>query len=56
MQLLGRKGAARSVLARELNMDSIVEMKENAEVEIEIHKAWNDVHVPIEAFSDWKLF
>lgn len=33
----GRKGAARSVLARELNMDSIVEIKENAEVEIEIH-------------------
>ncbi|MUG02624.1 U32 family peptidase [Bacillus tequilensis] len=32
----GRKGAARSVLARELNMDSIVEIKENAEVEIEI--------------------
>ncbi|WP_102345471.1 peptidase U32 family protein [Bacillus sp. Marseille-P3661] len=31
----GRKGAARSVLARELNMDAIVEIKENAEVEIE---------------------
>ncbi len=32
----GRKGANRSVLARELNMDAIVEIKENAEVEIEI--------------------
>lgn len=32
----GRKGAKRSVLARELNMDAIVEIKENAEVEIEI--------------------
>ncbi|PSA93838.1 collagenase-like protease [Bacillus atrophaeus] len=32
----GRKGAVRSVLAKELNMDSIVEIKENAEVEIEI--------------------
>jgi U32 family peptidase len=32
----GRKGAKRSVLAREINMDSIVEIKENAEVEIEV--------------------
>lgn len=32
----GRKGAKRSVLARELNMDAIIEIKENAEVEIEI--------------------
>ncbi|MCH1627399.1 peptidase U32 family protein [Ferdinandcohnia quinoae] len=32
----GRKGAKRAVLARELNMDAIVEMKENAEVEIEV--------------------
>lgn len=32
----GRKGAKRSVLARELNMDAIVEIKENADVEIEI--------------------
>ncbi|WP_077618901.1 peptidase U32 family protein [Bacillus sinesaloumensis] len=32
----GRKGASRSVLARELNMDAIVEIKENAEVEIEV--------------------
>jgi U32 family peptidase len=32
----GRKGAKRAVLARELNMDSIVEIKENAEVEIEV--------------------
>ncbi|KXZ15223.1 peptidase U32 [Bacillus nakamurai] len=32
----GRKGAARAVLAKELNMDSIVEIKENAEVEVEI--------------------
>ncbi|MDV2685950.1 peptidase U32 family protein [Alkalihalophilus lindianensis] len=32
----GRKGAKRAVLARELNMDSIIEIKENAEVEIEV--------------------
>ncbi|WP_100372011.1 peptidase U32 family protein [Bacillus sp. FJAT-45037] len=32
----GRKGAKRAVLARELNMDSIVEIKEEAEVEIEV--------------------
>ncbi|PFA64496.1 collagenase-like protease [Bacillus sp. AFS015802] len=32
----GRKGAKRAVLARELSMDAIVEMKENAEVEIEV--------------------
>lgn len=32
----GRKGAKRAVLAREINMDSIVEMKEHAEVEIEV--------------------
>jgi U32 family peptidase len=32
----GRKGAKRSVLAREINMDSIVEIKEKAEVEIEV--------------------
>ncbi|RSK27961.1 U32 family peptidase [Bacillus sp. HMF5848] len=32
----GRKGAKRAVLARELNMDTIVEIKENAEVEIEV--------------------
>ncbi|MEH7109534.1 MULTISPECIES: peptidase U32 family protein [Bacillaceae] len=32
----GRKGAKRAVLAREINMDSIVEVKENAEVEIEV--------------------
>ncbi|WP_099362003.1 peptidase U32 family protein [Fredinandcohnia onubensis] len=32
----GRKGAKRGVLARELNMDAIVEIKENAEVEIEV--------------------
>ncbi|MCA1063500.1 peptidase U32 family protein [Rossellomorea sp. AcN35-11] len=32
----GRKGAKRAVLARELSMDSIVEMKDNAEVEIEV--------------------
>ncbi|MCE7790917.1 U32 family peptidase [Salipaludibacillus sp. CUR1] len=32
----GRKGAARAVLARELNMDSIIEIKEEAEVEIEV--------------------
>lgn len=31
-----RKGAKRAVLARELNMDAIVEIKENAEVEIEV--------------------
>lgn len=32
----GRKGAKRAVLARELSMDTIVEMKENAEVEIQV--------------------
>ena len=32
----GRKGAKRAILARELNMDSIILMKENAEVEIEV--------------------
>jgi len=32
----GEKGAKRSVLAREINMDAIVEIKENAEVEIEV--------------------
>ncbi|UTR09294.1 U32 family peptidase [Evansella sp. LMS18] len=32
----GRKGAKRAVLARELNMDAILEIKENAEVEIEV--------------------
>ncbi len=32
----GKKGAKRAVLARELNMDAMVETKENAEVEIEV--------------------
>lgn len=32
----GRKGAKRAVLAREINMDSIIEIKEHAEVEIEV--------------------
>ena len=32
----GKKGASRAVLARELNMDAIVEMKEHAVVEIEV--------------------
>nr|WP_249218685.1 peptidase U32 family protein [Anoxybacillus rupiensis] len=32
----GRKGAKRAVLARELNMDAIMEIKEHAEVEIEV--------------------
>ncbi|WP_455663336.1 peptidase U32 family protein [Pradoshia sp.] len=32
----GQKGAKRAVLAREINMDAIVETKENAEVEIEV--------------------
>ena len=32
----GRRGARRAVLARELSMESIIDMKENAEVEIEI--------------------
>lgn len=32
----GRKGANRAVLARELNMESIVEIKENAKVAIEV--------------------
>ncbi|MCP8967262.1 peptidase U32 family protein [Ectobacillus ponti] len=32
----GRKGAKRAVLARELSMDAVIEIKENAEVEIEV--------------------
>jgi U32 family peptidase len=32
----GRKGARRAVLARELSMEAIVEIKENAEVEVEV--------------------
>ncbi len=32
----GRKGAKRAVLARELSMDEIIEIKENAEVEVEV--------------------
>ncbi|KAF0819293.1 putative protease YrrN [Bacillus sp. ZZV12-4809] len=32
----GRKGAKRAVLAREVNMDAIIEIKENADVEIEV--------------------
>lgn len=32
----GRKGAKRAVMAREINMDSIVEAKEKAEVELEV--------------------
>lgn len=32
----GRKGAKRAVLAREINLDAVVETKENAEVEIEV--------------------
>lgn len=32
----GNKGAKRAVLARELSMDEVIEMKENAEVEIEV--------------------
>jgi U32 family peptidase len=32
----GKKGSKRAVLAREINMDAIVETKENAEVEIEV--------------------
>jgi len=32
----GSKGAKRAVLAREINMDSIIEIKEHAEVEIEV--------------------
>lgn len=32
----GRKGASRAVLAREINMDAIIEIKEQAEVEIEV--------------------
>jgi U32 family peptidase len=32
----GRKGAKRAVLAREINQDAILEIKENAEVEIEV--------------------
>lgn len=32
----GKKGAKRAVLAREINMDAILETKENAEIEIEV--------------------
>lgn len=32
----GKKGSKRAVLAREINMDAIVETKENADVEIEV--------------------
>ncbi len=32
----GKKGATRAVLARELSMDEVIEIKENAEVEIEV--------------------
>ncbi|MHC0035817.1 peptidase U32 family protein [Pseudoneobacillus sp. C159] len=32
----GKRGAKRAVLAREINMDAIIEIKENAEAEIEI--------------------
>lgn len=32
----GRKGAKRAMLAREINMDAVIETKENAEVEIEV--------------------
>ncbi|WP_066293120.1 peptidase U32 family protein [Bacillus sp. FJAT-29937] len=32
----GRKGSKRAVLAREINMDAIIEIKEHAEVEIEV--------------------
>jgi len=32
----GRKGIKRAVLAREINLDAILEIKENAEVEIEV--------------------
>lgn len=32
----GKRGSKRAVLAREINMDAIVEIKENAEVEIEV--------------------
>lgn len=32
----GRKGAKRAILAREISMDAVIEMKEHAEVEIEI--------------------
>ncbi|GEL03926.1 U32 family peptidase [Rummeliibacillus sp. G93] len=32
----GKRGATRAVLARELSMDEIVEIKENAEIEIEV--------------------
>ena len=32
----GRKGAKRAVLSREISMDEVIEIKENAEVEVEI--------------------
>ncbi|GEN35471.1 peptidase U32 family protein [Aneurinibacillus danicus] len=36
MNYWGRKGATRAFVARELNMDAIMEIKENAEVEIQV--------------------
>ena len=32
----GRRGSVRAVVAREINMDAVIEMKEHAEVEIEV--------------------
>lgn len=32
----GRKGASRAVLAREINLDAVIEIKEHAELEIEV--------------------
>ena len=32
----GRSGSVRAVAAREISMDEVIEMKENAEVEIEV--------------------
>ena len=52
----GRKGAKRAVLSREINLDAILEIKENAEVEIEVQVHGMTEYVPIETFFTWTLF
>ena len=52
----GRKGAKRAVLSREINLDAILEIKEHAEVEIEVQVHGMTEYVPIETFITWSLF
>ena len=51
----GRKGAKRAVLSREINLDAILEIKENAEVEIEVQVHGMTEYVPIETIITWTL-